>query len=61
MIVKKTQVELESRKWANTFPSKVIRVPVDKDAVLRNGIVDFKDADKIVPYIGHCFKRRCPL
>ena len=48
---KKTQVELESRKWANTFPSKVIRVPVDKDAVLLNGIVDFKDADKIVPYI----------
>ena len=48
---KKTQVELESRKWANTFPSKVIRVPVDKDAVLRNGIVDSKDADKIVPYI----------
>ncbi len=48
---KKTQVELESRKWANTFPSKVIRVPVDKEAVLRNGIVDPKDADKIVPYI----------
>ncbi len=48
---KKTQVELDSRKWANTFPSKVIRVPVDKEAVLRNGIVDPKDADKIVPYI----------
>ena len=48
---KKTQVELESRKWANTFPSKVIRVPVDKEAVLRNGIVEQKDADKIVPYI----------
>ena len=48
---KSTKVELESRKWANTFPSKVIRVPVDKEAVLRNGIVDAKDADKIVPYI----------
>ena len=47
----KTKVELESRQWANTFPSKVIRVPVDKEAVLRNGIVDAKDADKIVPYI----------
>ena len=46
-----TKLELESRKWANTFPSKVIRVPVDKEAVLRNGIVDAKDADKIVPYI----------
>lgn len=47
----KTKIELESRKWANTFPSKVIRVPVDKEAVLRNGIVDPKDADLIVPYI----------
>jgi len=46
-----TKVELESRKFANSFPSKVIRVPVDKEAVLRNGIVDQKDADKIVPYI----------
>jgi len=47
----KTKVELESRQWANTFPSKVIRVPVDKEAVLRNGIVEAKDADLIVPYI----------
>ena len=46
-----TMVELESRKFANTFPSKVIRIPVDKNAVLQNGIVDPKDADKIVPYI----------
>jgi hypothetical protein len=46
-----TQVELESGQFANTFPSKVIRVPVDKEAVLRNGIVDSKDADEIVPYI----------
>jgi len=46
-----TQVELESGHFANTFPSKVIRIPVDKEAVLRNGIVAQKDADKIVPYI----------
>ncbi len=46
-----TMVELESRKFANTFPSKVIRIPVDKEAVLRNGIVEQKDADRIVPYI----------
>jgi hypothetical protein len=48
---KKTQVELESRQWVNTFPTKVIRIPVDKEAVLKNGIVDPKDADKIVPFI----------
>ena len=48
---KKTQVELESRQWVNTFPTKVIKIPVDKEAVLKNGIVDPKDADKIVPNI----------
>ena len=46
-----TKVELESNQWAHTFPSKTIRIPVDKEAVLRNGIVAQKDADKIVPYI----------
>ncbi len=46
-----TQMELPSGQEVNTFPSKIIRVPVDKEAVLRNGIVDPKDADKIVPYI----------
>ncbi|MFC7357881.1 DUF2723 domain-containing protein [Jejudonia soesokkakensis] len=46
-----TKVELQSGQFANTFPSKVIRVPVDKEAVLANGIVKPEDADKIVPYI----------
>ncbi len=46
-----TQMELPSGQQVNTFPSKIIRIPVDKEAVLRNGIVDPKDADKIVPYI----------
>ncbi len=46
-----TKIELESGQVINTFPSKIIRVPVDKEAVLRNGIVPHEDADKIVPYI----------
>jgi tetratricopeptide (TPR) repeat protein/MFS family permease len=46
-----TQMEMPSGQVVNTFPSKVIRIPVDKEAVLKNGIVDPKDADKIVPYI----------
>ncbi|MAP55596.1 DUF2723 domain-containing protein [Altibacter sp.] len=46
-----TQVELQSGQMANTFPSKIIRIPVDKEAVLRNGIVAPEDADQIVPYI----------
>jgi len=46
-----TKLEMNSGVFANTFPSKVIRIPVDKEAVLRNGIVHQKDADLIVPYI----------
>lgn len=36
---------------ANYLPTENVRIPVDKDAVLRNGIVPEKDADQIVPYI----------
>ncbi|MFY0632075.1 MAG: DUF2723 domain-containing protein [Flavobacteriaceae bacterium] len=32
-------------------PTNKIRIPVDKEAVLRNGIVEQKDAHLIVPYI----------
>lgn len=46
-----TQIELPSGQIVNTFPSKVIRIPVDKETVLKNGIVDSKDADKIVSEI----------
>lgn len=46
-----TKVELNSGQKISSFPSKVIRIPVDKEAVLRNGIVAQKDADLIVPYI----------
>ncbi|KAA1245110.1 DUF2723 domain-containing protein [Aquimarina sp. RZ0] len=47
----KTKGDLQNGKKVNTFPSKHIRIPVDKEAVLRNGIVPQKDADLIVPYI----------
>ena len=33
------------------YPTTKIRIPVDKEAVLRNGIVAQKDADLIEPYI----------
>ena len=35
----------------HTYPSKFIRVPVNKQAVLANGVVPEKDADKIVDEI----------
>ena len=36
---------------ANYLPTKHLRVSVDKESVLKHGIVKLKDADKIVPYI----------
>jgi len=36
---------------SNFFPTRFVRVPVDKNVVLKNGIVKPKDADKIVPFI----------
>ena len=45
------KVEMQSGQMVQTFPSKNIRIPVDKEAVLRNGIVAEKDAHLIVPYI----------
>ena len=35
----------------NYLPTEYVRIPVDKEAVLRNGIVKEKDADLIVPHI----------
>ncbi|MGA9591052.1 MAG: DUF2723 domain-containing protein, partial [Salegentibacter sp.] len=36
----RTQAELQSGQSVNTFPTKHVRIPVDKEAVLKNGIVD---------------------
>ena len=36
---------------SNYFPTRYVRVPVDKEAVLKNGIVKQKDADEILPYL----------
>ena len=36
---------------ANYAPTEYVRIPVNKDAVLKNGVVAAKDADKIVDYI----------
>jgi len=36
---------------SNYFPTRFIRIPVDKQNVLENGIVKQKDADKILPYV----------
>ncbi len=36
---------------SNYFPTEYVRIPVNKESVLRNGIVKEKDSSKIVPYI----------
>ncbi len=41
----------EDGKPEKVFPTNRIRIPVNKEAVLKNGLVKPKDADKIVPYI----------
>ncbi|MGK0127292.1 MAG: hypothetical protein ACI87F_000794, partial [Candidatus Azotimanducaceae bacterium] len=46
-----TYVESINDKSIKTYPTNRIRIPVDKESVLRNNIVKEKDADLIVPYI----------
>lgn len=48
---KRTQAELQSGAFTNTFPTQYIKIPVDKEKVLANGIVAQKDADLIVDEI----------
>lgn len=47
----RTQAELMSGQMVNTFPTKNIRIPVDKENVLEYGIVKPEDADEIVDHI----------
>ncbi|PTX44513.1 uncharacterized protein DUF2723 [Christiangramia gaetbulicola] len=47
----RTQAELQSGTFINTFPSRHVRIPVDKQTVLKNNIVDESEADEIVDHI----------
>ncbi|MGB0891742.1 MAG: DUF2723 domain-containing protein [Flavobacteriaceae bacterium] len=46
-----TYVETENGAKEKFYPTNKIRIPVNKQKVLENGIVAQKDADKILPYI----------
>jgi hypothetical protein len=48
---KVTQEQMRNEHFEHTFPTKFITIPVNKEAVLRNGVVPQKDADKIVDEI----------
>ncbi|WP_194850321.1 glycosyltransferase family 117 protein [Nonlabens antarcticus] len=45
---KLTQELMRNDHSEHTFPTRSIRIPVNKEAVLKNGVVAAKDADKIV-------------
>lgn len=47
----RTKEQLRNEQFINTFPSKKIRIPVDKNSVLKNNIIPAEDADLVVPYI----------
>ena len=46
-----TQEQMRNEHYEHTFPTKSIIIPVNKEAVLKNGVVPQKDADKIVDEI----------
>lgn len=46
-----TYYEFDEDHREKTYPTNILRLPVNKEAVLKNGIVAAKDADLIVPYI----------
>lgn len=46
-----TYITWQNGHKMHTFPTNKIRIPVNKENVLKNGIVDEKDADQILPYI----------
>ncbi|MDT8347183.1 MAG: hypothetical protein RQ756_05235, partial [Flavobacteriaceae bacterium] len=47
----KQKVTLQNDQIVNTFPTKYLKIPVDKEKVLQNGIVAPEDADQIVDYL----------
>lgn len=47
----RTQAELMSGQMVSTFPTQNIRIPVNKENILENGIVAPKNADEIVDEI----------
>lgn len=47
----RSKIELQNGMKLNFFPSKTLKIPVDKEAVLRSGVVSKEDAHLIEPYI----------
>ena len=59
----RTMLDLENGQKIHFFPTKKIRIPVDKNTVIKNKVVNPKFNDSIVPYIdldikGNLYKNR---
>jgi hypothetical protein len=59
----RTILDLENGQKIHFFPTNKIRIPVDKNAIIRNKVVDAKYNDSIVPFIdidikGNLYKNR---
>ncbi|NIJ44818.1 hypothetical protein FHR24_001257 [Wenyingzhuangia heitensis] len=48
---KRTYIEVGDGKFEKFYPTNKLRLPVNKETVLKNGIVNAKDADSIVAYM----------
>jgi hypothetical protein len=46
-----TKLPIQTGEWINYFPTKNVRMTVDREKALKNGIVPSYMADKIEPYI----------
>jgi hypothetical protein len=47
----KSTVEMANGQTIHFYPTNKLRIPVDKDAIIKNNVVDKKYFDSIVPYI----------
>jgi len=57
----RTKVEMQNGQKLNFFPTNKIRIPVDKEAVIKNKVLNEKYHDSIVPYIDLTIKSRSLL
>lgn len=57
----RTKVEMQNGQKLNFFPTNKIRIPVDKEAVIKNNVLNEKYHDSIVPYIDLTIKSRSLL
>ncbi len=47
----RTLIEMQSGQKVHFFPTNKVRIPIDKNAVIKNKVVDKKYYDSIVPFI----------